>query len=35
MPKAKFVVFEQCGHNLQEEHPEETVREINRFLKGV
>jgi pimeloyl-ACP methyl ester carboxylesterase len=35
MPKARFVVFNQCGHNLQEERPEETAREINRFLKSI
>lgn len=35
MPKAKFVVIDKCGHNPQEERPEETAREIDVFLKSI
>lgn len=35
MPKAKFVVIDKCGHNPQEEHPEESAREIEEFLKTI
>ncbi|MHB1014728.1 MAG: alpha/beta fold hydrolase [Desulfurivibrionaceae bacterium] len=32
---AAFVVIDKCGHNPQEEHPEETAREIETFLKSI
>ena len=35
IPESKFVVIDKCGHNTQEEKPEETAREIREFLKSV
>lgn len=31
--KTQFVVIDKCGHNPQEEQPEETAYEIEKFLK--
>ncbi len=32
LPRAKLVVFEDCGHSAMEEAPDKTAREIHRFL---
>jgi pimeloyl-ACP methyl ester carboxylesterase len=33
MPSAKLSIIDECGHNPQEEQPEQSAREINAFLK--
>lgn len=33
-PQAKFIMFEQSGHNPQVEQPAETMELIRKFIKG-
>jgi len=34
LPTARFITFEDAGHFVQEEKPEEMIREIQGFLRG-
>lgn len=32
LPKSKLIIIDKCGHVPQEECPEQTVKEIKKFL---